>query len=250
VLSGLFFDPGTQQAGATATFLKSDATTQGNWSGAYGSQGTDIAGYAAALPSYAVVSTSGTSNYTWTSSTSDPRAPQNPANPSGSRVAACWYSGGGTTFTIDINLTDGQAHDLALYFLDWLNGGRVETVQIIDATTDAVLDTETVSSFGGGEYLQWQVSGHLVINVTATVGANAVISGIFLDPTAGPNVSATSLARPAAVQGPNPIDASSSPSAIAIDALAAGDDIGSRATPAASGTSSARRGVVRIPWRR
>ena len=43
VLSGIFFDPAsTDPQGATATFAKADSTTEGNWSGVYGSQGYDV----------------------------------------------------------------------------------------------------------------------------------------------------------------------------------------------------------------
>ena len=36
---------------------------------------------------------------------------------------------------MDVNLTDGQKHDLELYFLDWDSTTRAESVQISDATT-------------------------------------------------------------------------------------------------------------------
>ena len=112
VLSGLFFDPTT---GRRATFLKQDTTTQGNWIGTYGTQGYDVIGNAASLPSYATVTPAGQSTYTWAASTTDPRALQD-AGGTG-RIAACWYSA--TSFTVDVDLTDGQTHDLELYFLDW-----------------------------------------------------------------------------------------------------------------------------------
>ncbi len=183
VLTGLFFDPPTSPSGATATFLKTDATTSGSWSGTYGANGTDIQGYTAALPSYATVSfSSNATPYTWATGSTDPRAPQNPANPSGTRTAAAWYNGSGTSFTAAVDLTDGQQHDLELYFLDWAKAGRVEQVQIADAASGTVLDTETVSSFGGGTYLDWKVSGDLVITITAKSGANAVLTGLFFDP--------------------------------------------------------------------
>ena len=60
---------------------------------------------------------------------------------------------------MDVNLTDGQIHDLELYFLDWCQPGRSEQVQISNATTGAVLDTETISSFSTGVYLDWAVAG-------------------------------------------------------------------------------------------
>ena len=98
---------------------------------------------------------------------------------SSNRVAAVWYSA--TSFTVDVNLADGQTHDLELYFDDWDNRGRSEQVQISDAGTGTVLDTETISSFTNGVYLDWKVSGNLVITITRTAGVNAVLNGLFLD---------------------------------------------------------------------
>ncbi len=79
-----------------------------------------------------------------------------------------------------MNITDGQTHQVAVYALDWdtYQGGRIEQVQVLDATTNAVLDSRTISSFTGGEYVYWNIAGHVHINVTA-VYSNAVISGVF-----------------------------------------------------------------------
>ena len=98
---------------------------------------------------------------------------------SSNRVAAVWYSA--TSFTVDVDLGDGQTHDLELYFDDWDNKGRSEQVQISNAATGTVLDTETISSFTNGVYLDWEVSGNLVITITREAGANAVLNGLFLD---------------------------------------------------------------------
>ena len=90
-----------------------------------------------------------------------------------------------------MNLTDGQTHDLELYFLDWDSTTRGETVQISNASTGAVLNTETVTSFNSGVYLDWAVSGNVDITFTCLSGANAVLSGLFFDPptTAAPTAS-------------------------------------------------------------
>ena len=125
-----------------------------------------------------------------------------------------------TSFTIDVNLTDGQTHDVALYFLDWYSGGRNETVQVTDAATGAVLDTETVSSFSGGDYLQWAVSGDVEFTFTKTAGTNAVLTGLFFDPaTSGANLVAVQTSVPLVSQsmhsasslGVSAIDGPSSP---------------------------------------
>jgi subtilisin family serine protease len=170
------FTTAIQETRTTATLLKSDATTRGTWIGTYGAQGHDVIGKPAGLPGYAAVTPSGAGSFTWAASTTDVRALQVPG--STSRIAACWYSGSG--FTVDVNLSDGQAHKLELYFLDWDSTVRAETVTISDAATGAVLSTRSISSFHSGLYLDYQVSGHLRIRIARTGGANAVLSGLFL----------------------------------------------------------------------
>jgi hypothetical protein len=174
VLSGLLFDA----PAASAAFIGKNTTTQGNWIGSYGSQGYDVIGSSASIPSYATVTPSGESSYTWATSTTDQRALKT-ANGTG-RIAACWYSA--TSFTVDVNLTDGLTHDLELYFLDWGSNARGDQVTVTNATTKAVLSTETVSSFHSGVYLEWAVSGNVLFTFTRTSGANAVLSGLFFDP--------------------------------------------------------------------
>lgn len=49
------------------------------------------------------------------------------ASSSTDRIAACWTSG--TSFTIDLNLSGSNTHQVALYLLDWDNYyGRTERV--------------------------------------------------------------------------------------------------------------------------
>ena len=184
VLSGLFFDSPTTTPTATANYIKTDATTQGDWYGTYGTQGYNVIGYTASnpsYPSYAVVTPSGNSIWNWASSTTDPRALQNPSAPTGSRLADTWYASNGTSFTVDVDLTDGRSHDLELYLMDWPNVGRSETVTLSDANTLTVLSTQTVSSFANGVYLQWKISGNVLITFTKLAGPNPVLSGLFFD---------------------------------------------------------------------
>jgi hypothetical protein len=176
VLSGLFLDPVTPSA--TATYLNQDTTTHGNWIGTYGSQGYDLINGSSSLPSYATVTPAGQLSYTWSTTTTDPRALQD-AGGSG-RLAECWYSP--TSFTVNVSFTDGQTHDLELYFVDWDSTTRAQQVQISNASTGTVLDTDNVTSFNSGEYLNWAVSGNLLITITNTGSPNAVLSGLFLDP--------------------------------------------------------------------
>ena len=179
VVSGLFFG-GKPAFTATAHFLGTNTTTQGSWRGVYGANGYDIAADNSAgnpkLPSYAALGITGASTYTWAASTTDPRALQNSANTG--RIASTWYSS--TSMSFNLNLTDGQVHKVSLYAVDWDSTVRNEQVQILDAATGIVLDTETLSSFHGGEYLSWNLSGNVVIRVTnLNSKSNAVVSGLF-----------------------------------------------------------------------
>ena len=57
-----------------------------------------------------------------------------------------------------MNITDGAAHQLSMYVVDWEGYGRAETVEVRDAVTNALLDTRNVSSFVGGQYWRWTLS--------------------------------------------------------------------------------------------
>lgn len=174
VLSGLFFASPAATPPA-ASFLKTDVLTQGVWQGTYGGDGYQIAGDATSIPSYAEVSLMGKSDYSWSSSTTDTRALQRAGG--AGMVAATWYSA--SSFTVDVNLTDGKSHLVSLYFLDWDGPRRSERVDILDPFTGSVLDSQTVSNFASGQYLVWNLQGHVQIRITSLQQPNAVLSGIF-----------------------------------------------------------------------
>ena len=172
VISGIFFGP-APSSGPTASFLALDTTTQGNWKSKYGTEGYSLVGDAAVNPVYVVPSSSG-AQYIWTGSTTDIRALQRASGTD--RLAATWY--GQPAFTIDLNFTDQNSHQVAIYVLDWDSyGPRAQTIDVLDASNN-VLDTRTVSNFVGGQYLVWNFTGHVKIRATALT-TNSVISGIF-----------------------------------------------------------------------
>jgi hypothetical protein len=151
---------------SSAAFVTKDTTTEGEWSGKYGSDGFVLAAGTSSIPSYAAFSAQTFDLYTWAASTSDPRAL--------SGAATCWYGNG--SFTVNVGTS---AHQFALYLLDWDMQNRVEKITIADAGTGTVLDTETVSSFGFGVYLVWNISGKVTVSVTLLSGINGVASGLF-----------------------------------------------------------------------
>ncbi len=161
-----------------ATFVKSDTTTSGSWRSVYGAEGYNVFGNSAKYPSYVTATPISNSAYTWSASTTDSRATQKAA-PATDRIASCWYSS--TTFYIDLPFTDANSHQVAVYALDWdlWGGGRRQTLDIVDAN-GTVLDSRAITGFSNGQYLVWNLSGHVMLRVTNTNSAsNAVISAIL-----------------------------------------------------------------------
>ena len=76
-------------ASAAASFVGSDAGTQGSWIGSYGGDGYAIPNGAQSLPAMQL-NCSGQSSYTWAASTTDVRALQTPGG--SGRMASVWYS--------------------------------------------------------------------------------------------------------------------------------------------------------------
>ena len=158
-----------------ATFVQWDTTTKGNWKSTYGGDGFNTINDSTKYPAYAQVSLSGNSARTWTSSTTDVRALQKAD--AGDRIAARWESN--SFFIVDLNLTDGLTHRVALYGLDWDGNNRVQRVDLLDWNTNVMLDSRTMSSFNGGQYLVWDISGRVKIVVNKTGAKTAVLSGIY-----------------------------------------------------------------------
>lgn len=168
-------DPKVFHDAASARFVQIDTTTGGNWKGTYGGDGYNIVNEAMSLPSNVNVKVSGHSARTWTSSTTDNRAPESVVG--SDRVAARWESQSG--FTVDIEITDGQPRRMALYALDWDGNNRSQRIDVIDAATNTLLDSRSISSFYRGQYLVWDLNGHVKIRVNRTGAKTAVISGLY-----------------------------------------------------------------------
>jgi uncharacterized delta-60 repeat protein len=192
--SGATTSTGSTGGGGTATaaYVGSDTSTRGTWRGVYGLDGYGIFEDGAAWPSYVGVTGINTSGWIWEYSTTDTRAPQK-ASASNDRIAACLYASAG--FSLDLNFTDTVKHRTSVYFLDWDSSGRSETVQVTDANTGAILNTQTVSGFSGGVYLTWDLSGHIKINITPNAG-NAVASAIFFGGGGGGGGTTPTVATP------------------------------------------------------
>ena len=167
---------------SSAAYVGLDSATQGAWNGKYGADGFMIANGTSSLPAYGSVIVTGAPTYTWAALTPDVRALQT-AKGSTDGIASSYYA---RTFNINVDVTDGNIHQVGLYFLDWDSTVRSQRVVIMDAVTNAILDGQSFSGFQDGQWAVWNVKGSVIIQVTTVNGgADAVVSGIFFDPVVG-----------------------------------------------------------------
>src|SRR5262249_2259982 len=96
-----------------------------------------------------------------------------------------------TSFTISMDLVDGNWHRVALYCLDWDSRARAQRIDVLDENTNSVLDSRSLSGFVNGIYVVWNLKGGVRIQVTLTGGDNAVVSGVFFDPPPLPDFALT-----------------------------------------------------------
>ena len=161
-----------------ARFVGADAKTQGNWKGVYGAQGyrifNDNSG-PAKEPYYGSMKAESWT-YSWADGADDVRALQKATGDG--RIAAQM---GGDLYDIELNLTDGQMHQVALYALDWDRNGRNQIVEVRDAATDALLDKREINDFSQGVYYKWSVQGHVIFRVINASKSNAALSAVFFD---------------------------------------------------------------------
>jgi len=160
-----------------ATLLGVDAATQGAWIGAYGANGYDIIGDSADYPSYVVASVTGATTQIAESPSTDERGLV--VADGSARLVAAWHAQ--PSLTIDLQFSDGLAHQVSLYALDWDDAGRAEQVQVFDAQNGSLLLSTDLREFSGGKFLKLRLAGHVQIKVTSLTESDAVLSGIFFD---------------------------------------------------------------------
>lgn len=161
---------------AIAEFLGTDATTQGNWKGRYGTLGASVAEDTHNLPPFVTFTRTGNGNFTWDSNPSVAEAP----NRIGSgRIAGGWFLNG--TFTLNLSFTDGRPCEVSLYAFDWDSSTREHTYTVKDFASGNTLDTRASGTYANGLWHRWRVTGDVKIDVTRTAGSNAVVGVLALD---------------------------------------------------------------------
>jgi hypothetical protein len=184
--------------GNAAVFVKKDITTQGSWKRAgsivYGKDGYGLASspnivqppaYLSNLKALLNAPSPPSSLLENTYAPKDARDLVDPSNLANT-IAAVWYTAPTfKQFQFDLPFGDSQVHQLAVYSAIWDGQARAQIISILDGDNPSrTLDTQKLSGFDTGVYLVWNVSGHIVLQITNDTATNpaspnAVISGVF-----------------------------------------------------------------------
>jgi len=155
----------------------------------YGSKGYVLCGFGGADPGIKALTTGYVSDVTvtgatvnaWEASTTDSRAPINPAD--GTRSAACWQGDATYSITLASN-TDTDIHTMHIYFLDWDAQQRNVDVTALDGDGKTIITggkPTRIFQFDGGVWMTLRFRGNVKIKTTHVGGPNSVISAICFD---------------------------------------------------------------------
>ena len=184
-----------ESASGRATFVRIDVLTQGEWINEYGAEGYNVIGDTSLFaPNVNAGIVGGTLSY-W--------APypyvgemQRASNPSQYVQAAIKTADYVVNDFFEVNLSfdDLCEHQLALYLVDYeaatsFTAKRIQRIDVFNALTGMLLDSQSVTDFNRGKHLVWTVSGHLRVRITYLGGyKNAVLNGIFVDSVRQPEI--------------------------------------------------------------
>src|SRR6185312_2284949 len=164
----------------SARLVRTDSTTLGNWKGVYGTQGEYVAGDSYTAPSFASITSNG-STYVWSSSNTNVQNLLKNSS-STSRIGSMLYAYG--QLQVGVNVTDGRTHQVAFYIPTWNTyTAQYESVAAYNTTTGALLSSATVNTGTGGKYVVFNITGNVTFTFgPASSGYYGVIGGLFLDP--------------------------------------------------------------------
>jgi hypothetical protein len=108
---------------------------------------------------------------------------QLPDGPATARSTKVWQSYV-KTLEFDVAMPASETHQVSLYFVDpdALNRSK-STLDVVDADSGKVLDTQKIADTLDGKYLVYQISGHVKLRLTTTISwIHASVAGLFFDP--------------------------------------------------------------------
>ncbi len=171
---------------AAAKFVGKDPNTSGDWKGKYGREGAMVAGdkNTSEAPKCALVEFRDCEVHTrWATTEKDTGHPMKSGDTQ-SRSIQEWHAG--DQLFIDLELTDGKEHQVSVYMAPSI---RNLTLEVLDADTKAVLDTQSVAGRSPYTYLSWNLKGSVIIhavNLESPESSGIYVAGVFIDPAGTP----------------------------------------------------------------
>jgi len=84
--------------------------------------------------------------------------------------------------TVDIDMEEGEPHQIALYFVDWDDAGRRVAVEMFDLESKQLeAPVQMVRDFKNGKYLAFDCDAPVRFRINYVRGPNATLSAIFFD---------------------------------------------------------------------
>ena len=91
------------------------------------------------------------------------------------------FQGKNGVMRLRVDTTDGQAHRLSLYLLDYRKKGMMLDVALYD-TQGHRLDSRLIENLNEGVYVQYRFTGTVYIAISSLIREEPILSGIFVDP--------------------------------------------------------------------
>lgn len=169
-----------------------NSVTQGNWRGSYGSVASFVYGGTTGTPTLGSFNTttltpanSAVVSYGKVKTT-DQRPSQLPA----AEGRSTQYLSSDDTLSLGFDFGT-TTRRLTLYAADLGKRKTTQTVQVVDTSTGFVLQSVTMSDFRNGQYVSFDVTGQVSLNVVPTAGGSTIVNALYVDSTPTQQVAGT-----------------------------------------------------------
>ena len=159
---------------SSAVFVSTDSSTSGLWPLEYGVGGIATPSAGSTFPSEIALDVGSARVVDWAPTTPETRALIDPSGTN--RSASAWLGG---PLILNLGIARGSTQRVALYFLDWERNGAAQIVSVRDSASGTELDSRTITDFGNGKYVVYEISGGVSIVISSADG-DASLSGVLL----------------------------------------------------------------------
>ena len=202
-VNAVFFDNPNAANANTASFMRTDSSTRGDWKESYGGQGFVVSGGGQSnndsqiLPAYVGTYSANQTYHPSLPPDNFPDASLDPVTNGQPRIVSGWGTDGSDynsptqypRLTEDISFSDSIVHQVSFYCFDfWTLGypndypnGITEKIEAVDADNGAVLATVETGDIRSGKYFVFNAVGHVKFRFTSHVYWASIVNAVFFD---------------------------------------------------------------------